>query len=154
MADHHERGVSSTAAIAGHPIHPILIPFPIAFLIGAFITDITFWWGGEPFWGRVSFWLVAAGFVTGVLAAIAGLVDFLTIDRAREHTAGWVHFLGNVVVIILALVNFLLRLDGVADVIVPSGLILSGLTTAILAVTGWYGGELSYRHQIGVIDKG
>lgn len=152
MADNDARGVPSTAAIAGHPIHPMLIPFPIAFLVGALVTDVAYLWVEDVFWARVSFWLIAAGLVTGALAAVFGLTDFTTIDRARDHTAGWIHFLGNLVALILALVNFLIRLDDPVAGILPSGLILSVLIASILVVTGWYGGELSYRYKIGVVD--
>lgn len=151
MAGRHTQGVRSTVSIGGHPIHPMLIPFPIAFLVGAFVTDIAFWGTTDPFWAQMSLWLVGAGFVMGVLAAIVGLTDFVTIARAREHMDGWVHFLGNALVLLLALANLFLRLEDPVAGVLPSGIILSGVTAALLGVTGWYGGELAYRHKIGVV---
>src|SRR3954471_17500016 len=101
MSDDLTKDAPSTAAVGGHPIHPMLIPFPIAFLCGALATDLAFWGTGDSFWARNSFWLLAAGLVTGVLAALFGLIDFLTIPRARSLAAAWVHFIGNDVVLIL-----------------------------------------------------
>lgn len=152
MADEHlnVEAVKSKAAIGGHPIHPMLIPFPVAFLPGALVTDLVYRSTGDAFWARASLWLLAAGVVTGALAAVFGLIDFLSIRRARSLRAGWVHFLGNVLAMALSIFNLLLRWgEPVPDV--PSlGVTLSAVVTLILVVTGWLGGELSYKHAIGV----
>ncbi len=58
MAGDHTRGVPSRAAVVGHPIHPVFVPFPLAFLVGALLTDLAYWWTADPFWGRASLWLV------------------------------------------------------------------------------------------------
>lgn len=154
MANNHTRGAPSTAAIAGHPIHPIVIPFPIAFLVGALFADLAFWATLDPFWAMASLWLVGAGLVMGVLAGISGLTDFVTIGRAREHVDGWIHALGNGTVLAIAFANLLLMMSSPATGVLPWGLTLSAITAAILVVTGWYGGELSYRHMIGVTGHG
>jgi uncharacterized membrane protein len=140
----------STAAILGHPIHPMLVPFPLAFLVGVLLTDLAYWATADPFWARASLWLVGAGVVAGAVASIAGMIDFFTIQRAREHAMGWVHFLGNTTALALSLVNWLLRVDDPAAAVLPWGLVLSLVVAGILGVTGWAGGELSYRHRIGV----
>ena len=145
------RGVRSTASVNGHPIHPLLVPFPIAFLVGALATDLTFWGTAGAFWARASAWLIGAGLVMGALAAIVGLTDFLTIPRARGST-GWAHFLGNAVALVVSLINLLLRIGDPAAAILPTGLILSVVTVCVLLVTGWLGGELAYRYKIGVIE--
>ena len=106
------RGTPSTAAIGGHPIHPMLVVFPIAFLVGALATDLAFWRTGDHFWALASEWLLGAGVVMGALAAVAGLIEFLTITRVRSLVAGWVHFLGNAAAILIALWNLLYRLGG------------------------------------------
>lgn len=151
MADP-QSGVRSRAAIAGHPIHPMLVPFPIAFLVAAFASDLNFWCTGDAFWARASLWLAGAGLVTGLAAAVTGLIDFLSIPRAREGQVGWIHFLGNVAVLLLTLWNVLHRLDDPASAVLPLGIILSGIVTLILLVTGWMGGELAYRFKIGQSD--
>jgi uncharacterized membrane protein len=143
----------STAAVLRHPIHPMLIPFPLAFLVGALATDLAFWGTADVFWARASLWLVGCGVLMGLIAAVFGLIDFLTVARAREHAMGWIHALGNGAALALSLVNWLLRLDGPASAIIPWGLTVSLVVAAMLGITGWAGGELSYRHRIGVMRE-
>lgn len=143
--------LTSRASINGHPIHPMLIAFPIAFLVGTLASDAAFWWTADPFWARASLWLAGAGLVMGLLAAVFGLVDFIAIRQVHSMTAGWVHFLGNAVALLLTLWNVLHRLGDPVAGVLPLGIILSAIVVAILGVTGWLGGELSYRHRIGVI---
>lgn len=146
----HSTGVKSTASVAGHPIHPVLIPFPIAFLTGALLTDIAYLSTGDAFWARVSLWLIGVGLVTGILAGAVGAVDYFTIERVRDHSAGNIHAIGNVIVVILAAINLFVRWGDAGAAIAWWGLILSLITAAALGITGWYGGELSYRHKVGV----
>lgn len=147
------RGAPSTAAIFGHPIHPMLVVFPIGFLVGALATDLTFWGTSDPFWARASEWLLGAGIVMGALAAVAGLIEFVTISRVRSLAAGWVHFLGNATAILLSVWNFLHRLGGdPGAMVVPFGIVFSAVVVVIFLVTGWLGGELVFRHRIGMID--
>ncbi|MGK9170992.1 DUF2231 domain-containing protein [Inquilinus limosus] len=131
----------------------MLIPFPLALLVSALATDLAFWGTGDLFWARASLWLVGAGMVTGLAAAVFGLTDFLTIARARQHALGWLHFLGNVAALGLSLVSWLFRLGDAAAAVLPWGLVLSAVVAATLGVTGWAGGELSYRHRIGVTEE-
>lgn len=141
---------ASRAAMWSHPIHPMLVSMPIGLLIGAFVADLIFWGGGSEFFAQMALWLVGGGLVTGLVAALAGLVDFTSIERARS-TDGWIHAVGNGVVMLVAAGNLVLRLAGdAADVVLPWGLLLSTVTVVGLGITGWYGGELSYRHMIGV----
>jgi uncharacterized membrane protein len=112
-------GIPSTAAIKGHPLHPMLVPFPIAFLVGALASDHAFQESGDPFWARASAWLIGAGVVMGALAAVAGLADFLGSNRVRSITAAWVHFLGNAIAMLLAIWNLVLRLGEAATMQCP-----------------------------------
>jgi uncharacterized membrane protein len=148
------RGVESTAAIARHPIHPMLVPLPIGLLVAALGADIGFWVTGDPCWARAGLWLVGTGLLTGLAAAVAGLTDFVTIARIREYRTAWAHLLGNAAALALAAASWLLRLPDATDAVLPGGIVLSAITVAILGVTGWLGGELSYRHKIGVIEEG
>jgi uncharacterized membrane protein len=140
----------STAAVASHPLHPALITFPIAFLVGALATDVAYWITRTAFWAEFSVWLIGAGVVMGVIAAILGLIDFLTVERARKHSAGWIHLIGNLVAMTIATISLLLRWGNPVAHVLPTGLILSAITGAVLAVTGWFGGELVFRHLVGV----
>jgi uncharacterized membrane protein len=143
----------STANVGNHPIHPMLVPFPIAFLVGAFASDLAFWATGNPFWAQASMWLIGAALVMGALAALAGLTDFLGEPRVRALPAAWYHFLGNATAVVLALVNFLLRYSqGPEAAIRPWGLILSLVVVGILLFTGWKGWEMVYLHRVAVFD--
>ncbi len=150
----HTQGVPSTVAIEGHPMHPLLVPFPIAFLLGAFATDLAFWWTADPFWARAGFWLTAAGALGAAVAAAVGLTDFLTIERARMHRIGWVHAFGAGAVVALAPISALVRLADPVTAVLPVGIALSALLGATLTVVGWAGGELAYRHMIGMTGHG
>lgn len=142
-------GIPSKAAIQGHPIHPIVVTMPVAFLTTALATDLANRWTADPFWARASRWLIGGGLVTGVTASAVGLVDFLLIDRVRSVKAGWIHLIGNGLALLLALANLRVRLSKAKSV--PNrGVALSMVVSLILAVTGWYGGQLIYKHKIAV----
>jgi uncharacterized membrane protein len=131
----------------------MLVVFPIGFLVGALATDLAFWGTSDPFWARSSKWLLGAGIVMGALAAVAGLIEFVTIRRVRSLAVGWVHFLGNATAILLSVWNLLHRMgDDTGGMVMPLGIILSAVVVVIFLVTGWLGGELVFRHHIGMID--
>ena len=152
--EYRDSGVPSTVAIAGHPLHPLIVTFPIAFLTGVLATDIGYWLTSDPFWARASFWLLIGGLLTGILAAITGMSDFLKIDRVREHSAGWIHMTGNVAALGFSLVNLILRWNNVVGAVLPIGIIISFVVALVLGITGWYGAELIYRHKVAVIGYG
>ncbi|NJR57930.1 MAG: DUF2231 domain-containing protein [Cyanobacteria bacterium CRU_2_1] len=152
--EYRDTGVPSTVAIAGHPLHPLLITFPIAFLTAVLLTDLAYWLTHDLFWARASFWLIGAGIVTGIIAALTGTMDFLKIDRVRQHSAGWIHMIGNVAALGLSLINFGLRWGNQSGTILPVGFVLSLIVATLLGVTGWFGAELIYRHKVAVIGDG
>jgi len=143
---------ASTARIAGHPIHPMLVPFPIVCFTGALLTDIAYARTADIMWSNFSAWLLAAGIIMGVLAAVAGLVDFIGSRRVRAQRPAWPHLLGNVVVLGLALWNNFVHSHDAWTSVMPTGLILSALTVAVMLVTAWLGGSLVYRHGVGVAE--
>lgn len=153
MEPHYPAGSGTVAAIGRHPLHPMLVPLPIGFLVGAFVADIAFAASADPFWARGAFWLLIGGVVTGLLAGLAGIVELLGVPRARAMTSAWVHGLGNVVALVLATVNIALRWNDAGGPPGSTGLVLSLVVVVILLVTGWLGGELSYRHGVGVSDN-
>jgi uncharacterized membrane protein len=153
-SNYRDTGVPSTVAIAGHPIHPAVITFPIGLLVSVLATDIAYWLLGDPFWARASFWLIVGGLVTGLVAAITGLLDFIRIGRVRKHTAGWAHMYANVTALVLTAINLGLRLGDPTENVVFTGLIISVIIAALLGISGWYGGELVYRHKVAVIGYG
>jgi uncharacterized membrane protein len=149
------RGLPSTAAIMGHPIHPMMIPFPITFLTAALATDVAARTTGDPFWSRTSRWMLGAGIITGLAAGAVGAIDYFTIRRAREKSVGKLHAYGNPLALGLAAANLAMRRGGRSDDLPGDGAIaMSAATAAVLGVTGWAGAELSYRHMVGVAGHG
>jgi uncharacterized membrane protein len=143
----------STAKIAGHPIHPMLIPFPIAFFVGTFACDVAYWITGNANWAMVTPWLLGAGIIMAALAALAGLTDVIGEKRIRSLADAWWHAGGNVIVVLIELYNWYSRYSEGAAAVVPKGLILSLVVTCILLFTGWKGWEMVYRHRVGVLDE-
>lgn len=143
----------STAAIAGHPLHPTVVPLPIGALALALAADVAYARTHERFWALTSRFLLGAGLGTGVLAAPLGLTDLLTIEKAREEPIAWAHGIGNVAAMGITALNLNLRRDD-AESGAKAGLALSVLTMAGLLLTGWLGGELSYRQHIGMTPDG
>jgi uncharacterized membrane protein len=152
MATQMHRNPHSTAQIAGHPIHPMLIPFPIAFFVGTLVTDIVFTTNGDAFWARMAFYLLAAGLAMAALAALAGLTDFLGDRLVREKKAAWHHLIGNVTAVVLEVINLLVRGRPHNTGAMPLGLYLSIAVVLILLYTGWRGWELVYRGHVGISD--
>jgi uncharacterized membrane protein len=140
----------SIASIARHPIHPMLVPFPIACFVGTLLSDLTYWGTGEMMWADISAWLVTVGVILGFLAAIAGAIDLLGNRHVRARPIAWLHAIGNVVVLTLATFNMLVHSRDAWTSVVPTGLILSALVVLLLLFTGWLGGSLVYRERIGV----
>jgi uncharacterized membrane protein len=95
----------STARIFRQPIHPMLVPIPIACFIGVLLTDLTYWWSAEMMWADFSAWLVSVGVIFAYLAAVFGLIDFLGSRSIRAQSPAWPHAIGNVVLLILATLN-------------------------------------------------
>ena len=148
------RNPQSTAQIAGHPLHPMLIPFPVAFLVATFVCDLIFWRTGNPAWSTASLWLLGAALIMAALAAVAGLTDFLGDQRIRDLGAAWHHLIGNVIAVLLSLWNWYRRYEAGEAAVLPVGLILSGIVVLILLYTGWRGWEMVYQHRVGVSDEG
>lgn len=146
-------GAASVLAVSGHPIHPMLVTFPIAFLSAALPADIAFLWLDDPFWARASFWLLAAGTVMGVAAGIAGTVELFLIPGIRRRIAAWNHFVASVLLLAVGATNCLWRLADAEAVVWPWGLALSALTVALVGFAGWLGGHLVFAHQIGIDNE-
>ena len=147
-----ETGLRSTASIGGHPIHAMLVQFPIVCFVGAFITDIIYWRSMSFIWETFSVWLLTAGLVGAGLAGIAGLVDFVGDRRIRQLRSAWIHALGNGLVIILSVINVFIHSGDGYTAVVPTGIVLSGVVVFIMIITGWMGREMVYRHRVGVTD--
>lgn len=144
-------GLATTAKIGGHPIHPMLIPFPIAFLVAAFLCDLAYWILAETFWADASVWAIGSALVFSLAAAVAGLADFFGNPAIRALTTAWQHMIGNIVAVLLSFGNFALRLSqGSSEAVLPWGFTLSAVVVLLLLYTGWKGGDLVYRHRVGM----
>jgi uncharacterized membrane protein len=143
----------STASIAGHPIHPMLVAFPIAFFVATLACDITFWRTGDAYWATTAQWVLGAGLVMAGLAALAGAIDVLGEPRIRALRDVWWHASGNVLMVLIQLVSWYLRFTEGPAAVVPTGLILSVVAVGIMLFTGWKGWQMVYRHHVGVSDE-
>jgi len=145
--------VQAVAAVDGHPLHPVVVPLPIGAFVGAFAADVAYLRTRDRFWARVARVLTAAGLGTGLLAGSLGALDFTGRRPIRRHPSAWVHAAGNVAVLALGLGSLALRGRDERAAITRGGLAISASIATILLVTGWLGGELSYRERIGVIPR-
>jgi uncharacterized membrane protein len=144
--------MESRAKVLGHPIHPMLIVFPLGLLATAVIFDVIALVSGHTRWAEVAFLLIGAGSIGGLLAAVPGTLDWLAIPRGtRARRIGLMHGIGNVVVVALFILSWLLRRDEPAQP--PTGAVVAGIVgIGIAMVTGWLGGELVNRLGVGVDD--
>jgi uncharacterized membrane protein len=137
---------------AGHPVHPMLIVFPLGLLATASIFDAVKAATGNSKWSAMAHHLIGAGVVSGLLAAIPGTVDYLVIpDHTRAKRIGLLHGVGNVVVTGLFAASWFLRRKHPRRPD-PKAIALSISGTALAVITGWLGGELVDRLGIGVDD--
>jgi uncharacterized membrane protein len=147
------RNPVSSANFLGHPIHPMLVLFPVAFFVATFACDLAFWRTGQEIWATAAIWVLGAALVMAVLAALAGLIDFMGDARIRQISDAWQHAIGNVIAVVISLFSFYERYRFGSSVIVPLGLVLSLVVVCILLFTGWKGGELVFRHRVAVYDE-
>jgi uncharacterized membrane protein len=145
--------MESRAKLFGHPIHPMLIPFPLGLLATSLVFDVIHRLTGNEPWAEVAYWMIVAGIIGGLAAAPFGWIDWFAIpEGTRAKSIGLWHGVGNVVVLALFVVSWFLRRDAPAEPgILAFVLSLAGVALAV--VTGWLGGELVDRLGVGV-DRG
>ncbi|MGZ4957918.1 MAG: DUF2231 domain-containing protein [Methylomonas sp.] len=144
-----KEAIISRMSVAGHPIHPMVIHFPVAFLLGLVAADLAYWFLADPFWMRVGLWLAGLGSLGGWAAAMTGLVDLVFVPRIRNLVIAWSHALLAFMTLSLASFNWLLRFND-ANGFNPWGLSISLLTAALLVVTSLMGGQMVYGQAVGV----
>jgi uncharacterized membrane protein len=143
----------SRAVLLGHAIHPMLIVFPIGLLTTAVIFDVIRIATGNPKWGEVSFWMISAGLIGGLLSAVFGVIDWLGIPRStRAKRIGLFHGFGNAFVLLLFGMSWFSR-SGSPSQTTPMAVGLGIVGVVLLFVTGWLGGELIARLGVSV-DEG
>ncbi|MBZ2188341.1 DUF2231 domain-containing protein [Alcanivorax sp. JB21] len=142
--------IPSRAAIGGHPLHPMMVHFPVAALLGVLGADIGWFFTGDAFWARMGLWLAGVGAIGGWLASIAGLIDLLTVSAIRRLITGWQHAILAVMMLSIATLNWLLRLMWGEIVILPWGMVAGWLTALLIAMAAYLGGRLVYEKAVGV----
>jgi uncharacterized membrane protein len=142
--------MESRAKLLGHPIHPMLIPFPLGLLGAAFVFDLIDAWGGSEALGQAAHYMIAAGIVSGLLAAVFGAIDWLAIPGGtRAKRIATLHGLGNVAIVALFAIVWLIRRDEAANQ-TTLVLVIEAIAVVGAVVTGWLGGELVDRLGVGV----
>ena len=144
--------MESRTKLFGHPVHPMLIVFPLGLLGTAVVFDLIRLATRNGYWSEIAFWLIAGGVVAGLIAAPFGAIDWLAIPSGtRASRIGFLHGLGNVIVLMLFAASWWLRRDAPG---VPStaALTVSFLGFGLSMTTSWLGGELVDRLGVGVDD--
>jgi uncharacterized membrane protein len=140
----------SAVALVGHPIHVMMVHFPIAFVIATLGVDVFYWWSGDAFWVRVGLWSAGIAFWTGIAASIVGTAELLLVRGIRAQEASWSHAVAAMTLVAIAGANWGLRLFDAGEIL-PHGLALSALSSAMTGFAGWHGGKLVFDHGIGIL---
>jgi uncharacterized membrane protein len=145
--------MESKVKFAGHPVHPMLIVFPLGLLSTAVVFDIIYLVSGNSEWTVAAYYMIGAGIIGGLAAAVFGWLDWIAIPKGtRARRIGLYHGVGNVIVVALFILSWVLRKG--APEVPPTGAIVAALSGVVLAlVTSWLGGELVDRLGVGV-DEG
>lgn len=142
--------MESHSKVAGHPLHPILIALPLGLLMTSLIFDVRAKKRLDATDGKISRALIGAGVLSGLVAAIPGIIDWINIpDNSRAKAIGLWHGCGNILALSLFALSWKKRRPNETQ---PdnSAVVLSVTASAILGLTGWLGGEMVYRLGIGV----
>ena len=140
----------SAVALVGHPLHVLMVHFPIAFVISTLGVDVFYWWSGDAFWARVGLWSAGMAFWTGLVASIVGTAELLLVRGIRVREASWSHAVAAMTLLAIAGASWGLRLTDPADIL-PHGLALSALASVMVGFAGWHGGKLVFDHGIGIM---
>jgi uncharacterized membrane protein len=144
--------MDSRIKLLGHAVHPMLIVIPLGVLATSFVFDIVRLLTNRPIFSEIAFWDIAVGVIGGLLAALPGFLDWLALPGGtRAKSVGMYHGVGNVTVVTLFVISWLLRLGQPRE---PGTLpvILSLIGVLLALVTGWLGGELVERLRVSVHD--
>jgi uncharacterized membrane protein len=136
--------------LLGHPVHPMLIVFPLGLLPTAVACDIIYWITHNPHWGHIAYWLIAAGVLSGIVAALFGFADWWALPGGtRAKQLGVSHLVVNAIMLVLFAISWWLRRAAPDQ---PTTITTALAVVAVLfgSVGGWLGGELVYRLSVGV----
>lgn len=144
--------MESRAKVLGHPIHQMLVVLPLGVLAMSLVFDLIARVAGWPQLHEAAYYMIAAGIVSGLVAAVFGFIDFLAIPkRTRAKRIGAMHGIGNVIVVAIFAASWLVRRDNPAEPAMLA-IVLSVAAAMLAMITGWLGGELVDRLGVGVDD--
>ena len=137
------------ASIAGHPIHPMLVPIAIGGFVISFVADLICLFGGNPaVWNVVAYYSMLIGIVGALAAALPGLVDLMSLPQGPIKKTAVTHMSVNLVVVAIYIGNAWMRNSSPQDLKVP--MILSAITVLMLLYSGWLGGKMVFEAGVGV----
>jgi len=139
--------MKTPASIYGHPIHPMLVVFPLGLWVSSLVSDFIFLLGKNPLWNDIAFYTMAGGLIGALLAAVPGLIDMFSIRDQKAGEVAWNHMVVNIVTSVAFALNLFLRLILEPGAFFP--ILLSLMGVVLLAYAGWLGGELAYVHGVG-----
>jgi uncharacterized membrane protein len=148
--------MASQASIGGHPIHPMLIPFPIALWTTSFVADVIFYFKRNTSLLLISKFMIAAGCLGAIAAAVPGIIDWLSIkDKEVNRIANW-HARLNIIALVVFAISLYFRMRAGAHwanhhMTIP--FLLSFLGVVLIAISGWLGGALTFEHGVGVAPQ-
>jgi uncharacterized membrane protein len=136
--------------VAGHPVHPLLVVFPLGLLSTAVIFDILYIFSNRAQWNMVGYFMIGAGVIGGLGAVLFGFLDWLVVSsRTRVKPIGLYHGLGNLLVLTLFVLSWILRRPLPTSPQTDAVLVcIGGLIVGV--ITAWMGGELVGRWQGGL----
>lgn len=142
------------ASIAGHPIHPMLVPIAIGGFVLSFVFDIVCWISGAPSpnqWNTVAYYAMLGGIAGALLAAIPGLIDMLSLPPGPVKSTAITHMTINLLIVGAYLCNVWLRHKNPADIGMP--MLISLISILALLFSGWLGGKLVFEGGVGVSGR-
>ena len=142
--------VGSVVAVVGHPIHVMMVHFPIAFVMATLVIDLAYWWSGDVFFVRAGLWSTGVAFWMGVAASLVGIAALLLVRGIRLHEASWSHAVAAMTLVAIAGANWGMRMLDPATIL-PHGLALSALGSVMVGFAGWHGGKLVFDHGVGIL---
>jgi uncharacterized membrane protein len=139
------------ASIAGHPIHPMLVPIAIGGFVISFASDLICLAGGSPaVWNPVAYYTMVGGILGALAAAVPGLLDLLSLPPGPIKRTAITHMSVNLLVVAIYVCNAWMRHGNPQDLKVP--MVLSAVTVLMLLYSGWLGGKMVYEAGVGVTD--
>lgn len=142
--------LASAIAVKGHPIHAMLVHFPIALVFATLGADLFYWLTGDAFFLRAGLWAAGFAFGTGCLASLVGTAELLLVKGIRVRVASWNHAVAAMTLVAMLALNWGVRLTA-PEATLPHGLFLSLMSAVLSALAGWHGGKLIFDHGVGIV---